>query len=225
MGWGADLMSMQSTRVPEFTLAIDTSAGTSVAVLSMGSVLAEVNYLEPMTHAERIGSAIAEVLSKASLEADEISLVVVGVGPGPFTGLRVGLAAAQFFALGANADLVGVCSLDAIALDYYKKYPSDASLLVTTDARRKEIFWASYQGVKDSIPIRVTGPMVNKEVDVENFITVETHQRTDIVVRAGALGEIAFAQMLTDLGPNYDVTPIYLREPDAVPGKAKRVSG
>ncbi|NBS85859.1 MAG: hypothetical protein EBS58_04095, partial [Micrococcales bacterium] len=69
-----------------YVLAIDTSAGTTVAVLSLGEVLAELNYLEPMTHSERIGSAIEEVLAKAKIAPSNISQVVVGRGPGPYTG-------------------------------------------------------------------------------------------------------------------------------------------
>ena len=218
-------MHTASTRIDEFSLAIDTSAGTSVAVLSMGTVLAELNYPEPMTHSERIGAAIEKVLADAGVRPGQVSLVVAGVGPGPFTGLRVGLAAAQFFALGAKADLVAVCSLDAIALDYFQANPGSRALLVSTDARRKEVFWASYQGVANGIPVRVLGPSVNKPEDLGEFINLAEHEVTELVVRAGALGEIAFAQSLTELGPNRDLTPIYLREPDAVPTKPKKVSG
>ena len=117
-----------STRLGEYSLAIDTSAGTTVAVLAMGSVLAELNYLEPMTHSERIGSAIEQVIRDAGIEANQISTVVAGIGPGPFTGLRVGLAAARYFAIGVSAQLVGVCSLDSIALDFYAENPEAKNL-------------------------------------------------------------------------------------------------
>ena len=218
-------MEVTSTRIATYSLAIDTSAGTSVAVLDMGTVLAELNYPEPMTHSERIGAAIEQVLADANVRPSQISQVVAGVGPGPFTGLRVGLAAAQFFALGAKADLVAVCSLDAIALDYFAANPGSKALLVSTDARRKEVFWASYQAVTNGIPVRVLGPSVNKPEDLNQFIDLEEHERTDLVVRAASLGQIAFSQSLTELGPDRDLTPIYLREPDAVPTKPKKVSG
>ena len=218
-------MEVTSTRIATYSLAIDTSAGTSVAVLDMGTVLAELNFPEPMTHSERIGAAIEQVLADANVRPSQISQVVAGVGPGPFTGLRVGLAAAQFFALGAKADLVAVCSLDAIALDYFAANPGSKALLVSTDARRKEVFWASYQGVTNGIPVRVLGPSVNKPEDLNQFIDLEEHERTDLVVRAASLGQIAFSQSLTELGPDRDLTPIYLREPDAVPTKPKKVSG
>ena len=214
-----------STRITQYALAIDTSAGTTVAVLSMGSVIAEVNYLEPMTHSERIGSAIEKVLQDSGIQANQISTVVVGVGPGPFTGLRVGLAAARYFAVGAQAELVGVCSLDSIALDFYSENPDAGNLLVTTDARRKEVFWATYSGVVEGVPTRTHGPSVNKEEDIAGFIDVTTFARTELGVRAGALGQIAFAQELTGVETRKDITPIYLREPDAVPSKGKKVSG
>jgi tRNA threonylcarbamoyl adenosine modification protein YeaZ len=207
-----------------YSIALDTSAGTTVAVLKDDLVLAELNFDENMTHAERIGEALSDVLSKAAIRAAQIDRVVVGMGPGPFTGLRVGLAAAKFFALGANAELVGVCSLDAIALSFYERNPEAGALLVLTDARRKEVFWAAYSGMADGIPIRVVGPSVTKEENIKDFIDVQSHQRTELLVTASALGKIAFSENSTELGANYDVSPIYLREPDAVPGKGKRVS-
>ena len=214
-----------STRIAEYALAIDTSAGTTVAVLSMGTVLAELNYLEPMTHSERIGSAIQKVLKDSGIQAKQIATVVVGVGPGPFTGLRVGMAAARYFAIGARAELAGVCSLDSIALDFYLANPGQQPLLVTTDARRKEVFWATYSGVVDGIPIRTQGPAVNKLEDIQTLVDVSTMATTELGVRAGALGQIAFAQGLSPQGTNSEITPIYLREPDAVPSKGKKVSG
>jgi tRNA threonylcarbamoyl adenosine modification protein YeaZ len=214
-----------STRIGEYALAIDTSAGTTVAVLSMGTVLAELNYLEPMTHSERIGSAIEKVIKDSGIQAKQISTVVVGVGPGPFTGLRVGMAAARYFAIGAQAQLVGVCSLDSIALDFYQANPEQKSLLVTTDARRKEVFWATYSGVVQGVPARTHGPAVNIFEDIESLVDVSAMSSTELGVRAGALGQIAFAQGLTPQGTSSDISPIYLREPDAVPSKGKKVSG
>ena len=209
-----------------YVLAIDTSAGTTVAVLSLGEVLAELNYLEPMTHSERIGSAIEEVLAKAKVAPSNISQVVVGRGPGPYTGLRVGLAAAKFFAVGTNAELLGVCSLDAIAYSYYQQNPNqNVPVLVTTDARRQEVFWALYNGLDKGVPIRVEGPSVNKPVYLEELLTGQEHIVTDLPITASSLGQVAHFQSLTDLGASKDSSPIYLREPDATPGKAKKVSG
>ena len=199
------------------TLALDTSFGTSVALLQDDRVLAEINYPETITHAERIGQAIADLLHETKLVSAEVDRVVIGIGPGQFTGLRVGIAAAKFFSIGANAELVGVCSLDSIAQQYYQNGGSE-SLLVTTDARRKERFWAKYSGVTNGVPVRTAGPSVNKPEE----IAVEGCETTELVVSAASLGLIAFSQ---GKKVNRDVTPIYLREPDATPGKGKRVSG
>jgi tRNA threonylcarbamoyl adenosine modification protein YeaZ len=165
------------------------------------------------------------VLADSGIQANQISTVVAGVGPGPFTGLRVGLAAARYFAIGAQAELVGVCSLDSIALDFYIANPAVGNLLVTTDARRKEVFWATYSGVVEGVPVRTHGPSVNKLEDIAGFIDVSSHSTTELGVRAGALGQIAFAQELAGVANRKDITPIYLREPDAVPTKGKKVSG
>jgi len=199
------------------TLALDTSFGTSVALLQDDRVLAEINYPETITHAERIGQAIADLLHETKLVSAEVDRVVIGIGPGPFTGLRVGIAAAKFFSIGANAELVGVCSLDSIAQQYYHNGGS-GNLLVTTDARRKELFWARYSGVTNGVPVRTAGPSVNKPED----IILDDCETTELVVSAASLGLIAFSQ---GKKVNRDVTPIYLREPDATPGKGKRVSG
>jgi tRNA A37 threonylcarbamoyladenosine modification protein TsaB len=135
------------------------------------------------------------------------------------------LAAARYFAIGAQAELVGVCSLDSIALDFYIANPAVGNLLVTTDARRKEVFWATYSGVVEGVPVRTHGPSVNKLEDIAGFIDVISHSTTELGVRAGALGQIAFAQELAGVANRKDITPIYLREPDAVPTKGKKVSG
>jgi tRNA threonylcarbamoyl adenosine modification protein YeaZ len=226
LGAGENLNTVTSTKLPNYSLAIDTSAGTTVALLSLGSVVAEVNYLEPMTHSERIGSAIQTVLKQGQVSPRDIYQVVVGRGPGPFTGLRVGLAAAKFFAIGAKAELVGVCSLDAIAYSYYLANPDQSlPLLVTTDARRKEVFWALYAGIIEGVPIRVEGPSVNKPEYLTEYLSGQKHVLCDLPITASALGQVAYYQALTDIGPSKDSSPIYLREPDAVPGKAKKVSG
>lgn len=198
-------------------LSIDTSAGTSVAVLDDQIVLAEINNSDSLSHAESIGSAIKNCLAKADLKPVGIDRVVIGVGPGPFTGLRVGIAAAKFFAIGAKAELVGICSLDAIAFDYYSSGLT-GQLLVETDARRKEHFWAVYEGLENGVPRRIVGPNVSKPDEIDRNGLAQTQ----ISVSAAALGKIA-----AYLGnrADRDVTPIYLRDPDVSPGKGKKVSG
>lgn len=198
-------------------LGIDTSAGTSVAVIADGKVLAEINNPDPMSHAESIGLAIKEALAQATLKPVGIDRVVIGLGPGPFTGLRVGIAAAKFFAIGANAELVGICSLDAIAFDYYDQ-GGIGRLLVETDARRKEHFWAVYEKEQGNLPTRVIGPAVSKPDEIDRAGLAQT----SLTVTAAALGKIAY-----QLGNavSHEISPIYLREPDVSPSKGKKVSG
>lgn len=197
-------------------LAIDTSAGTSVAVLKDLEVLAEVNNPDNMSHAESVGLAIKDCLAEASMKATDIDLVVVGLGPGPFTGLRVGIAAAKFFAIGANAKITGICSLDAIAYDYFSS-GGTGKFLVETDARRKEHFWAVYDGLDQGVPQRISGPRVAKP----EVISREGLETTSISVSAAALAKISYHLG----GIQSQINPIYLREPDVSLSKGKKVSG
>jgi tRNA threonylcarbamoyl adenosine modification protein YeaZ len=112
------------------------------------------------------------------------------MGPGPFTGLRVGIAFAHTFGLARNIPVMGVCSLDAIAID-------ESEYTVAIDARRKEIYWARY---KDGV--RIEGPGVSKPAEVADFII---DQYPDMKKMVG----LSSAQNVTE--------PMYLRRPDAVP--------
>lgn len=209
------------------TLIIDTSAGTSVAIFINGSVVAQLNSLDKMGHAETVGGAIASVLAQAGLIGKDVAEVVVGRGPGPFTGLRIGLAAAVMFAEATGAKLSGVVSLDAIALQALKQQPAseDRPLLVTTDARRSEVYWALYSGLTDrGVPNRIDGPRVNKPAELAEILGSRETLSTTAVVTGSALGELA--QVLREAGQlDADVSALYLRAPDAVEPKAPGVFG
>lgn len=209
------------------TLAIDTSAGTTVALIRNGMVVAESNHDNTMGHAETVAVAIAEVLAAAP-DAQVIS-VVVGRGPAPFTGLRVGIASAIMFAEGAKAQLSGVVSLDAIALSAIdERVTTSTPLLITTDARRKEVYYALYSGLNaHGVPIRVDGPAVIKPAALEEMLIDKniTPVTTDKTISAVAIAKLAEAQ-LRDGSLSHDVTALYLRQPDAVEGQfGKQVSG
>lgn len=209
------------------TLAIDTSAGTTVALIRNGMVVAESNHDNTMGHAETVAVAIAEVLAAAP-DAQVIS-VVVGRGPAPFTGLRVGIASAIMFAEGAKAQLSGVVSLDAIALSAIdERVTPSTPLLITTDARRKEVYYALYSGLNaHGVPIRVDGPAVIKPAALEEMLIDKniTPVTTDKSISAVAIAKLAEAQ-LRDGSLSHDVTALYLRQPDAVEGQfGKQVSG
>jgi tRNA threonylcarbamoyladenosine biosynthesis protein TsaB len=204
-------------------LAIDTSQGTSVALLIDGQVIAEQNLTNSMAHAEQIGSAIANCLNKASKKASEVSAVVVGLGPAPFTGLRVGIAAAKLFAQGTEAAVFGVSSLDAIAFDL----ELTENTLVVTDARRSEVYYALYKGkTREQAPVLVQGPGVQKLADLQQSLNAQgiTYQLVEGKITASAVGRLARAQ-LAEGTISSNISANYLRAPDAVPAKGKKVSG
>lgn len=192
-------------------LAIDTSAGTSVALVDAGRVLAEASSPDPRGHAEAIGLLITQALGDARPDA-----VVAGMGPGPFTGLRVGIAAARVFAFARGIPVHGVCSHDAVAQD--RIVPT----LVVTDARRREVAWSVYRGGE-----RVDGPHLAHPDDLPTI--VEGYPALDRVdaaqVSAASLGLVA-ERLLAAGRPTGPDHPLYLRAPDVtMPGAPKRVTG
>ena len=204
-------------------LAIDTSSGTAVAVLVDGIVVSEVYEPDTMQHAEQIGLQIRKVLDAANKVSSDVTAVAVGVGPGPFTGLRVGIAAAKMFAEGVGAAIFGVGSLDAIAFSKELTEPT----LVLTDARRSEVFYGLYQGKsRAGAPQALLGPGVKKQTDLEAEL-LASGQSYEIVsgsISAASLGLLALAQ-LAEGTANSSIVANYLRAPDAVPAKGKKVSG
>jgi len=208
-------------------LAIDTSGGTCVAVVSEGKTLASVSIDDPMGHSENIGNAIAQVLREASLTPKQLSAVVVGRGPAPFTGLRVGIAAAIAFSEGVGKPLLGVVSHDAIAfaaLTGPKAVTANPinPLLITTDARRKEVYWSLYSGLDShGAPIVLEGPNVNKPADLEELLTERNVNpvRTEAQLDATSLAQVASAKVAGGASLE-DVSALYIRAPDAVEPKA-----
>lgn len=204
-------------------LAIDTSSGTAAAILVDGVVVSEVYEPDTMQHAEQIGLQIQKVLDGANKKASEVTAVAVGLGPGPFTGLRVGIAAAKMFAAGVGAAIFGVGSLDAFAFGKDLTSPT----LVLTDARRSEVFFALYQGkTRAGVPKVLLGPGVKKQANLEAELqssgqSYEIHTGS---ISAEALGLLALAQ-LTEGTANTSIVANYLRAPDAIPAKGKKVSG
>ena len=205
-------------------LAIDTSAGTGVAVVDRDrGIIAEGSEADTRRHAEVIGELIRLVLDDAGVPIAELSGVVAGMGPGPFTGLRVGIAAANTFALAAAKPVVRVVSHDGVAWGHYASHGS-GPLLVVTDARRREVYWSAYAGADEQgLPIRVHGPALSRPDDLPQEYS--TFTRVDAAeVSAGSLGLLAEGLFLH--GRHFEgPEPLYLRAPDAVvPGLQKRVS-
>ena len=169
------------------TLAIDTSTSrTCVAIIEGEAVL----YSGHRDGATAHGPSLPELVQEA-LAVSDVDEVVVGMGPGPFTGLRVGIAFANAFALAREIPVRGVCSLDAIAAQV-----SDKDFIITVDARRKEVYWARYTN-----GLRVGEPAVNFPADVSGAII-----HADLFPDMNALVNL----------PGNITEPIYLRRPDAV---------
>lgn len=191
-------------------LIIDTSTGTSVAVVDGDKVVAERTVTETRSHAEVVGRLLVEVLAEAS---GHIDAVVAGRGPGPFTGLRVGIAAAISFAAARELPVWGIPSHDVGLL-------SAEPVTIVTDARRKEWAWTSYAN-----GVAVAGPALVPVDELSQLPTVASHpERRVESVSAGELGIAANWRL--DRGDDLaDLTPLYLRAPDATPSNGpKRVS-
>jgi tRNA threonylcarbamoyl adenosine modification protein YeaZ len=178
-------------------LAIDTATSrTSVALIVEGKVQWSEFEDGATAHAE----AVPRLVQKALSINNEITSVIVGMGPGPYTGLRAGISFAQAFAWARNVELRGVCSLDAIV-------SQAPEYIAATDARRKEIYWAAYKDGK-----RIDGPHVNvpREVNGKVFVGEGAHK-----YGLCAVATYPDVSVFADLSPVDQ--PMYLRRPDAVP--------
>ncbi|TAL44711.1 MAG: tRNA (adenosine(37)-N6)-threonylcarbamoyltransferase complex dimerization subunit type 1 TsaB [Salinibacterium sp.] len=207
-------------------LAIDTSAGTSVAIVDGGRVLARCDSDDPRRHAEVIGELIAACLDEARIAVTSLDGVVAGMGPGPFTGLRVGIAAARAFAVGAGLPIIPAVSHEAIAFEALEA--RDRPVIVATDARRQEVYWSAYSGLDDrGLPTRRHAPSLTKVAELEHLVSgfdgyelVQTR-----TVSAAALGLVAELQRASGRAPAAN-EPLYLRSPDVtLSAGPKRVTG
>lgn len=211
------------------TLDTSTPAVTAgVASLDDGvRVLAEQVTVNARAHGELLTPHLVSAVAGAGLTLSDVDAVVVGAGPGPFTGLRAGLVTAASLAHALGIPAYPVCSLDAIAL------VAGGPVVVVTDARRREVYWAAY----DAAGARVAGPSVADPSDVD-------FDATDRLAGQGvSLYPDVFPAGIEPLYPTTEglalaasdvlragaepapLTPLYLRRPDAkVPAGRKQVS-
>lgn len=204
-------------------LGLDTSTpAVSVALVDdERELLADCVVVDGKRHGELLAAGIRSVLTDAGVDRRDLGAVAVGLGPGPFTGLRVGIVTAATMADALAIPAYGICSLDALG---------SGERIAMTDARRREVYWARYDGAGG----RVDGPHVDKPGDLVDRL------RGVPVVGDGAL---KYAELLADLDvhdePRYPsatviahtartpgpLTPLYLRRPDAEqPGPPKKVT-
>jgi tRNA threonylcarbamoyl adenosine modification protein YeaZ len=211
--------------VHRHVLALDTSsAAVTAAVVALTDerceIAAERQHVDPRGHAEHLAPLIADCLQQAGATTQDLAAIVAGVGPGPYTGLRVGLVTAAVMSDVLGVPSYGVCSLDGIA----GRHPDVQRVLVAGDARRKEIYWAMYQGAA-----RVTGPHVDRP-DAVPLGRAEAMAGAGARMYADRLGlplldgdypdpkALVLAARTRILGaePSEALTPLYLRRPDAV---------
>ncbi|MGM9472244.1 tRNA (adenosine(37)-N6)-threonylcarbamoyltransferase complex dimerization subunit type 1 TsaB [Pseudarthrobacter sp. YS3] len=218
-------------------LAIDTSAVASAALVSddaLEGVVASFSTEDTRSHAEVLAPGIEDLLSDAGVTGQDIDAIVTGVGPGPFTGLRSGIATARTLAFVWDKPLYGLMSLDAVALEVAESTDAAAEFLVVTDARRKEVYWARYSLADGQLPQLEDGPHVGFAADLPDLAAYGAGAGLySDVLRADPdfsaeqpdalyLGQFALARLAAG-GKLLDSTPLYLRESDAqVPGPRKR---
>ena len=176
----------------KITLAIDTSTNrTSVAVINGESLIWSESHEGASEHTE----SLIKLINDAMKQIKNIDQVIVGMGPGPFTGLRAGIAFAQSFAFGRGIPCHGVCSLDAIATQF-----TDSEFIVATDARRKEVYWAHFKDGK-----RISGPNVSSP---DQLPLIKTYYEFPNLLSFPKLSKVD--------------EPMYLRHPDAVPTSERK---
>ncbi|WP_405772498.1 tRNA (adenosine(37)-N6)-threonylcarbamoyltransferase complex dimerization subunit type 1 TsaB [Streptomyces sp. NBC_01538] len=213
-------------------LALDTATPAVTVALHDGTaVVAASSQVDARRHGELLLPAVDRVLAEAGTGLDAVTGVVVGIGPGPYTGLRVGLMTADTFGLALGVPVHGVCTLDGLA---YAADVPEGPFVVATDARRKEVYWARYSDSRT----RVTEPSVDRPADIadqvaglpavgagallypDTFPSAHAPEH----VSAAALASLAAERLAAGIelpAPR----PLYLRRPDAqVPKNYKVVT-
>ncbi|MDO5535501.1 MAG: tRNA (adenosine(37)-N6)-threonylcarbamoyltransferase complex dimerization subunit type 1 TsaB, partial [Propionibacteriaceae bacterium] len=199
---------------------VDTSTVVAAAVARDGQILASARVEDTRAHAEALMPLVQQVVAEAGITLADVDRIVAGVGPGPFTGLRVGVVTALTLGEALGVPVVGACSLDAVAAQWAAS-GAPAEFLVASDARRKEVFWARY----DQNGRRVSGPEVAAPDALASLpvagpgahlIPTNPHEKQEGPEALDA-GWLAVADL-----PDAGLEPLYLRRPDAeVPTKVK----
>ncbi|MEU0970213.1 tRNA (adenosine(37)-N6)-threonylcarbamoyltransferase complex dimerization subunit type 1 TsaB [Streptomyces sp. NPDC005917] len=213
-------------------LALDTATpAVTVALHDGAAVIASSSQVDARRHGELLLPAVDRVLAEAGVKLDAVTGIVVGVGPGPYTGLRVGLMTADTFGLALGVPVHGLCTLDGLA---YAAGVEKSPFVVATDARRKEVYWATYADSRT----RLTDPAVDRPADIAEQVSglpavgagAMLYPATFPVVRepehvsAAALASLAVEKLAA--GEELSAPrPLYLRRPDAqVPKNYKVVT-
>jgi tRNA threonylcarbamoyl adenosine modification protein YeaZ len=212
-----------------YALVVDSSTpAVTAAVVELDTdrvtLRAARSTVDARAHGELLAPEVHEVLAVAGIRPRDVAAVVAGVGPGPFTGLRVGLVTAAALGQTLAIPRYGVCSLDGLG------FGRDGTVLVATDARRREVYWAVYRD-----GVRLAGPAVDKPDAVRtdaDYAVGEGALRYAALLAVPVRDEpryppaLALATLAADRvlagKPSEPLTPLYLRRPDAAepkPGK------
>ncbi|MGW1227487.1 tRNA (adenosine(37)-N6)-threonylcarbamoyltransferase complex dimerization subunit type 1 TsaB [Streptomyces sp. NPDC001478] len=213
---------------------MDTATPAVTVALHDGTrVVAASGRVDARRHGELLLPAVDRVLAEAGVTLDAVTDVVVGVGPGPYTGLRVGLVTAATFGSALSVPVHGVCTLDGLAYGAGRAGLT-GPFAVATDARRKEVYWARYEDVRT----RTEGPAVDRPADLAERLAglpvvgagallypeAFPDARGPEHVAAGDLAALA-AERLAAGEALLPPQPLYLRRPDAqVPKNYKVVT-
>ena len=230
-------------------LALDTSGDIAVSLLAVddgapGPVLATRRAREQRRHAELLAPMITQVLAEAGAHRGDLSAVVVGTGPAPFTGLRAGLVTARVLARSLGIAVHGVPSLDAFAAQAFAAgVATEGDVLVVTDARRREVYAARYRtaGQNEGPDVAaVAGPLVDHPDVVAGTLAADAAvvgpgaalYPDQLRAAPGAPTELdpaalaALAMTRVARGAELPTEPLYLRRPDVTPAATrKRVTG
>lgn len=201
------------------TLGIDTSTDVRAGIARNGRSMGSGIVADQRAHAEQLAPLVQRTLAGAGLRLSDVDDIAVGVGPGPFTGLRVGVVTAMTWASVLNRPIKGVCSLDVVARQWVQRGTAPEEFVVVTDARRREVYWARY----NSLGERLDGPVVTAPTEVPELPLagsgaklLERPVAGPTELDAGLLAAVA-AQL-----PDAGLEPLYLRRPDAeVPSTRK----
>jgi tRNA threonylcarbamoyl adenosine modification protein YeaZ len=215
-------------------LAFDTATpAVTVAVHDGSDVIAHESAIDARRHGELLAPSITRVLAKASAQPADVTSVAVGTGPGPYTGLRVGLVTARVLGNALDVPVDGVCTLDVIAAEA-REAAGRREFIVATDARRREVYWARYSaqgsrltGPEVSLPAQLPGgypvagdgPCLYADLAAAAAEVIEPRYPS-----AAQLARIAAGHLARGIAPG-PADALYLRRPDArEPGRPKRVT-
>ena len=215
---------MSVEQAPTLVLGIDTSTVVNVGLAWGDHVLATATVDDPRAHVERLIPLVRQCLTQGDRRLSDVEHLVVGMGPGPFTGLRVGIATAQVVSAALGIRLHGVCSLDVIAAQYVANFTPADDFAVATDARRREVYWARY----DASGARVSGPDVGSAEKVPSIPVVGPAADNFPHQLSGGSGPRALDPGVLASGglrlPDVGTEPLYLRRADATePTRRKSV--